>query len=137
MPPVSTSGAAAVTDAFLVGVYAGTLPCADCSGISTRLTLHAKDRLQTGDGTFALSEEYLGTRDGNRRVDTRGRWFILRGTPTDVDATVYQLNFDDAKRLMFFLRVGDQALRLLDREQRKIRSPANHRLARVTGRGSV
>jgi Aspartic acid proteinase inhibitor len=49
-----------------------------------------------------------------------------------VDATVYQLNFDGAERVMFFLRVGDQALRLLDREQREIRSTANYTLTRMT-----
>jgi len=138
-PPVTGSSqslapdAAAAAEAVLVGTYAGTLPCADCGGIRTRLTLYAKSRLQTGEGAFDLSEEYLTTRDANRRVDTRGRWILLRGTPTDVDATVYQLNIDGAERVvMFFLRVGDEALRLLDREQREIRSTANYTLARMT-----
>jgi hypothetical protein len=81
---------------------------------------------------FELSETYLGTRDGDRRFEARGRWIILRGTPTDVDATVYQLNIEGGSRVLYFLRVGDQALRLLDREQREIRSTANHTLARVT-----
>jgi hypothetical protein len=105
---------------------------ASSSGINTRLTLYAKSRLDTGGGTFSVSEEYLGTRDGNRRFDTRGRWIILRGTPTDVDATVYQLNFDEAERVMFFQRVGDEAVRLLDRDQREIRSTANYTLTRMT-----
>jgi uncharacterized lipoprotein NlpE involved in copper resistance len=124
--------AAQATDAFLMGVYAGTLPCADCRGIRTTVTMYAKNRWGTGGGTFNLSEEYLGTRHGNRRVDTRGRWIVLRGTPTDADATVYQLNVDDAKRILYLLRVSDQALLELDREQRAIRSPANHTLARLT-----
>lgn len=129
--PAVAPEAAEATDVSLMGTYAGTLPCADCSGIRTRLTMYAK-RGFTGGGTFALLEEYLGTRDGNRRFETRGRWILLRGTPTDVDATVYQLNVDGAERVMFFLRVGDEAVRLLDREQREIRSTANYTLARIT-----
>ena len=34
------------------GVYAGTLPCADCPGIQTRLTLG-------NDGTFEKQSRYL------------------------------------------------------------------------------
>ena len=56
--------------------------------------------------------------------------------PTDVDATVYQLNADGAERVMFFLRVGDQALRLLDREQREIHSTANYTLTLTTAASS-
>jgi hypothetical protein len=54
----------------------------------------------------------------------------LRGTPTDADATVYQLNFDGAERIMYFLRVGEEGVRLLDRDQREIRSTANYMLTR-------
>jgi uncharacterized lipoprotein NlpE involved in copper resistance len=128
----STPVAKQSTNAFVVGRYAGTLPCADCRGIRTTVALYARDRLQTGDGTFDLSEEFLGTRDGDRRFDARGRWIVLRGTPTDVDATVYQLTVNQAKRVLYFLRVGDDALRLLDNQQREIRSPGNHALARVS-----
>jgi len=135
-PQSMTPEAAAADEAVLVGTYTGTLPCADCSGSRTRLTSCARSRLQTGEGAFDLSEEYLPTRDGNRRFDTRGRWILLRGTPTDVDATVYQLNADGAERVMFFLRVGDQALRLLDREQREIHSTANYTLTLTTAASS-
>lgn len=36
------------------GTYKGTVPCGDCEGIATALTL-------TQDGTYILHEEYLGT----------------------------------------------------------------------------
>lgn len=119
-------------DSVVVGTYTGMLPCADCRGIQTTLTLASKSAARTGNGTFTLTEEYLGTRDGNRRFDSRGRWMILRGTPDDRDATVYQLNGDDADRLMFFRRAGDEALRMLDRDQRELSSKASHTLTRAT-----
>lgn len=39
------------------GVYKGVLPCADCEGIQTELTLNK-------DHTFELKETYLGKGDG-------------------------------------------------------------------------
>jgi hypothetical protein len=62
--------------------------------------------------------------------------FVKAATPTDVDATVYQLNADGAELVMFFLRVGDHALRLLDREQREIHSTANYTLTLTTAAAS-
>jgi uncharacterized lipoprotein NlpE involved in copper resistance len=44
-----------------VGIYAGIIPCADCPGIETQLTLNA-------DTTFALSREYLD-RDSAPQVE--------------------------------------------------------------------
>ena len=40
------------------GVYKGTLPCADCEGIQTELTLNT-------DETYKLVTTYLGKGDGN------------------------------------------------------------------------
>jgi hypothetical protein len=48
-----------------------------------------------------------------------------------VDATVCQLNVDDSERVLYFQRIGEQAVRLLDREQREIASPANYTLTRM------
>ena len=40
-----------------VGEFSGKLPCADCSGIETKLTLNE-------DGSFLLDETYLEKKDG-------------------------------------------------------------------------
>lgn len=47
------------------GTYSGTLPCADCAGIATRITL-------TSEETYELSETYLGESD--RAFVERGRF---------------------------------------------------------------
>src|SRR5258706_12977378 len=39
-----------------------TLPCADCSGILTELSLYARSRSQFDDSTYKLTQTYLGTR---------------------------------------------------------------------------
>jgi uncharacterized lipoprotein NlpE involved in copper resistance len=48
------------------GVYRGTLPCADCAGIETTLTLHK-------NGTFTLNRQYLKNRKIPVPVQT-GTW---------------------------------------------------------------
>ncbi|MDC0610589.1 copper resistance protein NlpE [Vibrio sp.] len=45
------------------GTYKGTLPCADCDGIETTLTLNS-------DETYTLEENYLGKKDG--QIDSKG-----------------------------------------------------------------
>ncbi|MFC2450066.1 MAG: copper resistance protein NlpE [Flavobacteriaceae bacterium] len=41
-----------------IGVFSGKVPCADCPGIETKLTLNE-------DGSFVLDETYLEKKDGN------------------------------------------------------------------------
>ena len=118
----------------LLGTYTGTLPCADCSGIRTELSLYSKGPNDFSLATYMLSQTYLGTRDGDRTIESAGRWTVLRGMPSNVDATIYQLNFDRPDRTMNFLRVGENELELLDRQQRQISSPANHILRRTAAR---
>ena len=93
--------------------YAGTMPCADCMGIRTVLTLYS----EPGPTRYELTETYVGTKDGDRSFPTSGRWTILRGSATDVDATVYQVAFDRPDRTVNYLRNGDDQLILLDRNQ--------------------
>lgn len=49
--------------------WLGVLPCTDCDGIETRLTLRHAD----GEDAFLLEETYLGG-EGESRFETRGPW---------------------------------------------------------------
>lgn len=51
----------------LDGLFADTLPCADCSGIITVLDLNA-------DSTFTLEQEYTGVKDGEHIFYQLGKW---------------------------------------------------------------
>jgi uncharacterized lipoprotein NlpE involved in copper resistance len=58
-PPVDTMGGAqaAGTDTpAWAGNYSGSLPCGDCKGILTQITLNA-------DKTYSLSSQYIGKQD--------------------------------------------------------------------------
>ncbi|MDO5663764.1 MAG: copper resistance protein NlpE [Bacteroidia bacterium] len=52
------------------GVYEGTLPCADCEGIKTTLTVNE-------DNTFVLISEYLGKK--GETFEDKGTYFIEDG----------------------------------------------------------
>lgn len=133
--PPSSSALPAAGSGTLPLVYAGTLPCADCPGIRTELTLIGDPPAPQGGGTYTLKETYLGSRDGDRTFETRGRWLTLRGSADDRDATVYQLNPQPGGDPRYLQRIGDNVLRMLDRQQRPIVSSANYTLTR-TGGGS-
>ena len=97
----------------LVLKFSGVLPCADCPGIATELTLTRK-AAGWAEGTYRLKETYIER--GGPPVAT-GQWTTLRGDATDDDATVYELNPDQPDQARHFLRVGDDAaVRALTRD---------------------
>lgn len=56
-----------VTRDGMVGQFSGTLPCASCPGIDTRLTLAA-------DGSYQLEETYKEQADGH--FTSHGQWVM-------------------------------------------------------------
>ncbi|MBX0292839.1 copper resistance protein NlpE N-terminal domain-containing protein [Hymenobacter sp. HSC-4F20] len=82
----------------LAGIYADTMPCNDCQGIATRLTLKP-------DSLYELQETYLGrTSPVNYR---RGPWRV-RGQVVTLEPS----GNDPVRR--YKVEATDQALRLLD-----------------------
>jgi heat shock protein HslJ len=83
------------------GTYRGTLPCADCGGIETVLTLH-------GNGTYTLSRRYVGKEDAFR--ETTGP-FAWNGAGSQITLTG-----DDATPFL----VGENRLFALDKTGKRI-----------------
>jgi len=111
-------------------MFKGVLPCADCAGIRTELRLYANPA--SGQPLhYESTQTYMGTRVGNRTVESTGRWTIFRGSATDREAIVYQLDFDRPGMEQNFLKVGEGELRLLDRHQQEIPLSVSHSLHRV------
>jgi predicted secreted protein len=122
-PAASSEAPAAARADGTIRRYAGILPCADCPGLHTDLRLFSEAGSDQAT-RYELSETYIGTPDGGGRTfEHSGRWGVLRGTPEDPDATVYQLDIGEPERARNFLRVGDDELRALDRQQNEIDSP--------------
>lgn len=82
------------------GIYQGTLPCADCEGIKTTITLNK-------DLTYSVKEDYLGKKDGV---------FESKGTFT-WDARGQKITLSENKRSYF---VGENTLTHLDNSGKKI-----------------
>jgi uncharacterized membrane protein/uncharacterized lipoprotein NlpE involved in copper resistance len=97
------------------GPYVGTLPCADCAGIRTALTLYAM-----GEGgeplVYRMTATYLGTPEGDRTEERLGPWARVGSGASE---RVRIEPHDDARR-QSFRRAGSETLVLLDREERPI-----------------
>lgn len=118
---------AADTEVVTTVTYSGTLPCADCEGIVTELTLSANS--ESKEQYFKLKETYQGK---NQSFPSEGNFAILQGTPADPAATVIQLNPDKDKNLQrYFQKVSAQELKQLDNEMRTIDSKSNYSLKKL------
>jgi uncharacterized lipoprotein NlpE involved in copper resistance len=126
------AGSPQLGTAILLGVYKGTLPCADCSGLDTVLRLYVKGKYDTTYAFYVRTQTYRGAPHGDVVLSDRGDWAVSRGDAIDPDATVYQLkpdNQQDSESLL--VKDGGSALVQLDREQKPIDSKMNLTLRRV------
>ncbi len=123
-PAAETAGAATLR-------FAGTLPCADCPGIRTELTLHLES---PSAGNYELRETYLDSPSAGREqtFTSAGRWSVPAAAHADQPVTIYQLDGGgNAERARSFLRLNDQEIVLLDRAGNRIESELNYVLTRV------
>ncbi|WP_310994313.1 copper resistance protein NlpE [Aequorivita marina] len=85
------------------GVYEGVVPCADCEGIKTVLEL--KD-----DGTYLLSETYLGESDDELKSTGNFYW--------DDAGSNITLENADANRMF---KVGENQIFMLDMQGNRVK----------------
>jgi hypothetical protein len=104
----------------LVTTYTGTLPCADCSGIKTTLTLTQLNSY-TDEGTYTLSSEYTGK--NMAPVVTSGKWITRDEDVAGTSATVIIVDPDKPNAAQYYLQVSDKTLEPLDKNMQKISSP--------------
>ncbi|HAY3542728.1 TPA: copper resistance protein NlpE [Elizabethkingia anophelis] len=102
--PVTDDGHNAQNSLDWAGTYEGTLPCADCPGIKTTITL--KD-----DNTYTISEEYL---ERKTKAEDKGKF------EWDKSGSKVSLISKDGKRQYF---VGENQLIHLDMDGKEITGP--------------
>lgn len=105
--------------------WQGVLPCSDCDGIQTRLTLRRDD---DGNQDFELEETYLGAEAGNV-FTLAGDWREARQGTDGGNATVFRLDPDGADQ--WFQLQPDGSLELLDSRGRSRPDGIGHRLQRI------
>ncbi|WP_299820715.1 copper resistance protein NlpE [uncultured Pontibacter sp.] len=116
----------AVTKAAYTGTYLGTIPCADCQGITMELTLQEAQKSKRK--TFVLKQQYLG-KPANKNIHTiTGQWFLATGNKQNPKARILQLIPSGKDELMYFELMKDGSIKLLDRTQRQIKSRHNYTL---------
>lgn len=112
---------------MLVGVFEGVLPCADCAGIKTELTLY-QDVANADNNSYILKETYLGVNTGDTTFTSKGKWDILKGIKTDKEADVFFLNYDRPDESKYYLKEDEATIVMLDKEQNRIQSSLNYTL---------
>lgn len=86
------------------GIYQGTLPCADCQGIKTTITIN-------DDNTYLLKQDYLGK---NTSIEEKGNY------AWDKNNNQFTLQPSDAKGQSLKFFVGENTLIALDTTGNKI-----------------
>ena len=124
-PSASTNSPAAAQlpsgpDVF--GVFEGRSPCQEivgllnvagretCAKIKWRLILY-QDPITHAPTTYALAGFMW------RNPPRTGKWAIVKGTPLDSHATVYQLDSQDPQGFLSFLKADDNILFFLDKDR--------------------
>jgi len=102
----------AAAEPLVLGPYVGVLPCADCPGVRTELTLRRK-AAGWAEGAYKLTETYL---DRGPPEVTQGEWTTLRGDAVNEDAVVYELDPDKPDRARHFEKVDEKSVRALSRD---------------------
>ncbi|MGH8081802.1 MAG: copper resistance protein NlpE, partial [Lysobacter sp.] len=116
--PVAEAPKAGFDAAAFAGGFSGTLPCADCSGIDTKIEFKA-------DGSYSIEETYQGKKDGNAKGD--GSWTAEEdGKRLRLDPN----SKSDSDRL--FEVVSHDEVRQLDQEGKPIDSKLDYSLKRAS-----
>ncbi|MDR1758183.1 MAG: copper resistance protein NlpE [Bacteroidales bacterium] len=85
------------------GTYEGTLPCADCQGIETRLKLNA-------DGSYAMLQHY---------IDKEGDFLSEGNIEWEPDKNIFMLQNTADKSTVYFL-AGENTMTWLDQNRQII-----------------
>ena len=107
-------------------IYSGMLPCADCSGIRTTLTLY---RDQYSNPTrFELREEYLKGSTVTLSAVERGDWSTASRIKGTTEYQVFTINPKDPSGKRQYLKDAVNAIEMLGKDGKRIDSNLNYRL---------
>ncbi len=116
---------------YVVGHFAGTMPCADCTGINEDITFYSVGPNQFVDTIFKRKMTYVDAPGGNKVNEDSGAWALLPGTATDPSATVYALYPDDAAKVEYYWLRSEEDLVPLDKDKKVIVGPFDMTMHRV------
>jgi len=125
-------------------VFAGTTPCGNdirslhnitpetdcplqdckCILVEWELTLYTDATTKEptryklkGINRYIVKETNMYSEPGIK-TEAEGKWTIIRGTKTNPNAVIYQLNPDKPRMSLSFLKLGDSLLHILDQNEK-------------------
>ncbi|MFG6668439.1 copper resistance protein NlpE N-terminal domain-containing protein [Halomonas sp. HNIBRBA4712] len=110
--------------------YQGTLPCRNCDGIDLNVSLEGEETSAPQERTFDLTASYRNHPQTPPDENYSGNWEVLNGTPSDSNATVYELTPNGDGQIYYFLKISDSTLELIDPERRRFENGEMLRLQR-------
>ncbi|QNI01777.1 copper resistance protein NlpE N-terminal domain-containing protein [Halomonas sp. SH5A2] len=110
--------------------YQGSLPCRNCDGIDLDVTMMGEEMSAAEERTFTLNASYRNHPQNPPDENYEGNWEVLSGTPSNPDATVYELTPNGDGQIYYFLRIDESTLELIDPERRRFENGETLRLTR-------
>lgn len=110
--------------------YQGSLPCRNCDGIDLDVTMMGEETSTAEERTFTLNASYRNHPQNPPDENYEGNWEVLSGTPSNPDATVYELTPNGDGQIYYFLRIDESTLELIDPERRRFENGETLQLTR-------
>jgi copper homeostasis protein (lipoprotein) len=107
--------------------YSGILPCADCTGVKTIIKFY-KERIDSTSGSYVRSEVHLGA--DTKPIETKGDWKIIKGSKSDPNAEVYEMNVNSIGSSHYFQKLNRTTIKLLNKQLAEIQSSRNYILTK-------
>lgn len=114
-------------------VYGGLLPCKQCSGIETTVTLKGVETEDPKAHTFTMKAAYQQHPRQQPPDNYAGTWEILHGTPADPEASVLSLMDErpgEQPVTYYFQQIDAHTIELIDPQLKRFENGDSLRLTR-------
>lgn len=117
VPSKTTSRSPVASGPAVLGVFDGRFPCAEILNDWKQPARPECERLKWSLTLFHDPETHQPTTYRLNRDVREGKWAIVRGTKTDPEAVVYQLDSDKPEVSVYLLKGDDNVLFVLDQQR--------------------
>lgn len=117
VPSKTTSRTPVPSGPTVLGVFDGRFPCTEINRDWKRPARPECQKMKWSLTLFQDPETKQPTTYSLNRGTRTGKWAIVRGTPTDPEAIVYQLDSDKPEVSVYLLKGDDNVLFVLDQQR--------------------
>ncbi len=117
VPSKTTSRNPVASGPSVLGVFDGRFPCAEILNDWKQPTRPECEKMKWSLTLYQDSETRQPTTYRLNRNVREGKWALVRGTKTDPEAVVYQLDSDKPEVSVYLLKGDDNVLFVLDQQR--------------------